>query len=397
MTSSHYRVYQTLFVCTITHLFIHVFTFMHIALIPVFMKEFGLSIFQSGLLASIPLVLSVSISLPYGLIADKIGPKKLMIVSLLVSGFSGLALSQAKDFYTLLLPIAFIPLSSTLYHPPSLSVVSELFPPNQRNRALGAHGAGGTAGVAIGPITLGLVMGRFGWRFAYLIWFFPILLSTLFLLKLPEATATTDCELGQKEKSEPPSERKHSRTSRYGYIVLLVAMSIGGIGSRSVSTYMTTYLVLNRGFTESMASFIYGLNPFLGILGSLSGGYLADRFGSKRWMTIAYLGSLTVLTGVYLGPLWMLMMIYLIGGFFGGSTMAPASSLVAEFSSKERRGLAYTIFMLPFSLMGAITPVIAARIIELYGIPAIFPFAICLSMISILFLQLLPSEKKKNN
>ena len=74
---------------------------MHTALIPVFIREFNLTIFEAGLLVSIPLALSVSMSLPYGFITDRVDPRKLMILSLLMSGLSGLAVSQARSFLTL--------------------------------------------------------------------------------------------------------------------------------------------------------------------------------------------------------------------------------------------------------------------------------------------------------
>jgi len=149
---------------------------MHAALIPVFIKEFGLSIFEAGMLVSIPQALSVSISLPYGVIIDRIDPRKLIALSLLMAGFGGLAVSRAGNFLTLLLPLSFIPLSSTIYHPPALTMVSELFPEEKRSRILGIHAAGGTTGVAIGPITLGLILENFGWRFSYLVWCVPVLL-----------------------------------------------------------------------------------------------------------------------------------------------------------------------------------------------------------------------------
>lgn len=405
MDRSRREIHWTLFACTITHSFLHVFTFMHVALLPVFIKEFKLSIFESGLLVSIPLVLTVSISIPYGVITDKIGHRRLMIASLLLSGLAGLAISQAEDFPTLLLTLVLVPLSSTLYHPPALSIVSELYPQNLRNRALGIHGAGGTSGVAIGPITLGLVMETFGWRFTYLVWAFPVLLSSIFLLKLPKPSGMTRQKMVQKADPESQPLTHYSNALRYGYIMLLIAMSIKGFGDQSVSTFMTTYLVSSRGVAESMASIVFGLNPLLGILGSLSGGYLADRVGGKRWMTLAYIASVIVLAGIYLGPLEALIIIYLAGGYFGGSTMGPSSSLAAEFSPAQRRGLAYAVFMLPFSLVGAIAPMIAAKIIESYNeISALFPFAICLSLASILALQLLPEtqrgitdEKSKQN
>jgi MFS family permease len=384
----------TLFVCTSTHAFVHVFTMMHMALIPVFITELGLSIIESGLLASIPLILSVTFSLPYGLFADRVNPKKLMIVSLLLSGLSGFAVSQARDFYTLLFPLMFISLSSTIYHPPALSIVSELLPQRKRSGILGIHGAGGTSGVAIGPVTLGIVMAGFGWRFAYLVWVIPVLLSSLFLLKLPKLQASTSNEPPQTQNTLTEDEKAIAKRLRYGYIVLLLAISISGIGGQSISTYMTTYLVSNRGLTESAASLIYGFNSAVGILGSLGGGYLAASIGNKRWMIIAYLTSAIISLGIWLGPLWTLAVIYLTGGFFGSSSMGPSTSLAAEFSPKARRGLAYTFFMLPFSLIGAVAPVIAAKIIELYEIQVLFPFSICLSLIGVLVLSLLPDGRR---
>jgi len=395
MVRSHHEIHWALFTCTITHVFVHVFTFMHMALMPVLMEEFSLSIFESGLLVSIPLVLSVSVSIPYGVLTDRIEPKQLMVASLLLSGFSGLAVSQARDPNTLLVALVLVSLSSTLYHPPVLSIVSELFPQSWRNRAFGIHGAGGTSGVAIGPITLGLVMERFGWRFAYLVWTLPIFVSTLFLVKLPKLSKMADDDLGQKVDLELPIESGYSRTLIYGYVMLLLAMSIKGVGDQGISTYMTTYLVSSRGLSGSIASIIYGLNSLVGILGSLSGGYLADYVGSRRWMILAYLASAVVLAGIYLGPIWLLIAFYLIGGYFGGSTMAPSSSLVADFSPRERRGFAYAVFMLPFSFVGAISPIIAAEIIESYNISALFPFAIFVSSVSALFLQLIAETPKR--
>jgi len=389
------RTSWSLFVCSLTHTFIHVFTMMHTALIPVFIKEFNLTIFEAGLLVSIPLALSVAISLPYGLIIDKIDPRKLILLSLLMSGFSGLAVSQAGSFLTLLLPLSFIPLSSTIYHPPALTIVSELFSEDRRSRILGIHAAGGTMGVAIGPITLGLIMERFGWRFSYLIWCVPVLISTLLLLSLPKPAAPKERVTEEDRDAAEENKDSSSKIIKRGFLLLLLAMGVNSIGQQALSAYMTTYLVSVRNLSESAASLLYGLSPFVGIIGSLIGGYLGDRFGSKHWMSAAYTGRIFVYTGIWLGPLWTLVAVYLTGGFFGGSTMGPLTSLVAKFSPKRRRGLAYTIFMLFPSLMGSVSPLIAARLIELYDITGLFPFAIILTLISILLFQSLPDDKGK--
>lgn len=387
------KVGWALFSCTITHVFVHVYTMMHIAILPVFIAEFHLSIFESGLLVSLPLLISILFSFPYGFIADKIGPRKLIALSLTMSGLAGIALTSALDFYALLVPLTFIQLSSTIYHPPALTVVSEVVSKNRRSSVLGIHGAGGTAGVALGPITLGLTMVSLGWRLAYLIWAVPILVSNIFLIKLPETRFLASSIQGDQESPLKNDEKETSWESLYAYLVLLIATTVHGLGAQSVGTYMTTYLVSNRGLGEDLASLLHGLNSAVGIIGSLGGGYLAVFSGNKKWLIIAYGLSLFIYMGIWLGPLWTLIIIYLAGGYLGASTMGPSMALAAEFSPKGRRGLAFNFFMLSANIMGAVAPIIAAKIIEQFNIEALFPFALAISIISIVCLLLLPREK----
>lgn len=372
---------------------------MHIALIPVLMEEFKLSTYEAGLLVSIPRAISILASLPYGLIADRVDPRKLIALSLLITGFSGLSASHSWNFVTLLASISFIPLSSTIYHPPALKIVSETFPNERQSKALGIHGAGGTMGVAIGPVTLGLMLDKFGWRFSYLVWCIPVVLSALLTYTLPRVETTVETESAGEESSPNPVVNRDKgltaalRRIERGYLLLLMAMGINSMGQQALSAYMTTYLVSVRGLSESNASLLFGLNPFIGILGSLVGGYLSSKLGSKNWLFIAYISRVFVYSGIWLSPFWMLVPIYLTGGFFGGSTLAPSTTLVAIYSPRKRRGLAYTIFMLLPSLVGSVSPLIAAWLIETYDITGLFPFAMALTFSSALVLQTLPKRK----
>lgn len=138
-----------------------------------------------------------------------------------------------------------------------------------------------------------------------------------------------------------------------GYLLLLIAMAINSIGQQALSTYMTTYLVFIRRLSESSASLLFGLNPFIGMLGSLAGGYFSSKLGGKRWLSIAYVSRIFIYSGIWLSPLWMLVPIYLLGGFFGGSALPASTTLVASYTPERRRGLAYTVFMLLPSLVGS--------------------------------------------
>jgi len=62
-------------------------------------------------------------------------------------------------------------------------------------------------------------------------------------------------------------------------------------------------------------------------------------------------------------------------------------SLVAKFTSQNRRSLGYTLYFFSSSLMSAFSPLISARIIDMSGIWYIFPFALVMLSVSILLIQ----------
>lgn len=388
-------------VCTVTHIFVHVFTMMYTALIPVFMRDFNLTIHEAGLLVSVPQLISIMLSLPYGFIADRVDPRKLMAASLLVAGFSGLLASHSQGFIMLLASATLVSFSSTVYHPPALKVLSENFMGERQSRVLGIHGAGGTTGVAIGPITLGLMLEGFGWRFAYMVWGLPVLLSALLTFSLPYGGAVekpqNDISVAsgdRRAKSENHGDENSEKYDRArGYMLLLLATGINSVGQQALSTYMTTYLVSARKFSEANASLLFGLSPFIGIIGSLAGGYFGGKIGNKHWITIAYVGTAFSHSAIWFGSPWIIAPSYLMGGFFGGSTLAPSTTLVARYSSRERRGLAYTIFMLSPSIVGSVSPLIAAWLVEEHGFTGLFPFTISLTLLSTFVLQTLPKEE----
>lgn len=390
---------KILFIYALTHILIHVYTMMHVALVPVFMEEFNLSLFQVGLLVSIPLLCQLCTSIPSGLLADRVQHKSQMIASFVLVVLAAFLVSQTSNFLMLIVSVSLVMISSQLYHPPMLSVVSELFPPEYRSRALGLHGTGGTIGIALGPISIGILMKEFSWRYVYLLWVIPVLIAIV-------AVSQTNILYEEEENSlvERKKIGKYQDTTGYsgifevlkgGFLILLLVMGVRAVGMQSVSTFFTTYLSSVKGVSVTNASLIFGLGSLVGVVGTLSGGFFGDRLGEKMWITVAFTGSLLSILSVSLTPPWILVPSYLLYGYFNNSTMPVTTSLVARFSPKSRRGIAYAIFFLPFNVMGSISPAIAAKIAEIAGLWYVFPFAIATFLISIMLIQTLRIQKPK--
>lgn len=90
-------------------------------------------------------------------------------------------MSRASSSIMLVVSASLVMISSQLYHSPMLSEVSELFSPKYRSRTLGPQGAGGTVGIALGPISLGILMEKHSWHSVYLLWAIPVFVSIITL------------------------------------------------------------------------------------------------------------------------------------------------------------------------------------------------------------------------
>ena len=142
-----------------THTLTHVFAGIAPTLYPEFITEFGLTNQDLGLIASIPSLCSALLSIPIGLLADRIGAKKMILMSIAVAITGAVLAFSATSPFTLILGLSLLIVNTTIYHPASYSFTTFLFKPEDRPKALGVHGAGGTLGMTLGPMSLTLLIG----------------------------------------------------------------------------------------------------------------------------------------------------------------------------------------------------------------------------------------------
>ena len=132
----------------------------------------------------------------------------------------------------LIVAVSLLYINTTVYHPAGYSFVSRSFKPRDRSKALGIQGAGGTLGMAIGPISLAvLIYLGFQWRQVYLFWFFPLLLGIAMILRIREAP-TEDVVLSDAEKTEQEPASSLLSAS----LVFFMLFS----GARMIASGMTT-------------------------------------------------------------------------------------------------------------------------------------------------------------
>jgi len=379
-------------ICT-THMFLEVYLLIQVALIPVIIREFQLSPLEASFVVTVPSLVQLLMNIPSGLLADRFNTRYLMFASMLVEGVSALIASQTSNFWTLVVAVSFVKISSPLYHISGLSQISRLAEPEQINRSMGYHNAFGSLGSAIGVVSLAVFMSTLGWRWTYLFWAVPILIWGFTILMSSQLKAK------RFEKTEINGGYRLRRLSfvfSSGLLIFLIAIAAREVGTTGSSTFMTTYFVETRNLSESTASLIFSLGPFMGIVGSLSGGYLGEKIGARKALNYAIIGCAISLSMLSLASqLYLLILIYVLYAFFNNALWSPINATVADLTPITERGLSFSIYFFTEGLIGSIAPTLAAGVIELSDVWFVFPFSVAFIVTGLIILQFLPNHKRK--
>ena len=360
---------------------LHIYTLTPFTLIPVLIDEYKLSIVQVGLLVSIPRFAQLLMNIPSGLLADMLKPRILIALSLVTSMIGGLIIFHGTTVLDLLIGFTLISISSALYHPPALSAMTRILPDQLESRGMGIHGASGSLGTSLGPITIGLLSKSFGWKYTYVIWCIPIMIGAIASLLTPLEARELKKTAGRKLVA-PLRE-----VLTIQFILLLVFTTARSAAGSSISAFMTTYLTKGRGMEFSIASLIYGISPLFGIIGPLIGGFMGDRMGLKKSLTSVLSTMIAMLIALSITPPLLIPLVYLAYSVSSHMTMPISTTLVARVSSESSRGTAYSLFFIPVSLAGIVMPIVTSMLIEQFGIWIIIPTSITLYALAAIIVQ----------
>ena len=107
--------------------------------------------------------------LPAGLLGDRLGRKKVLLVALVLFGVSSAACAYATSTGELIAARAALGIGAAAIFPMSLSVIPVLFAPEERQRAIALMASATIISFPIGPIVGGYLLDHFWWGSVFLI------------------------------------------------------------------------------------------------------------------------------------------------------------------------------------------------------------------------------------
>ena len=361
----------SLFITVIIHALVHAAGNMRSTLFPVLKDEFSLSNQQIGLIVAIPSLCQILFTVPTGLLSDRFGPKRLIATSIIMASVGAYLGSISTNPLMYIVASTLLTLTSTLYHPPSQSYVSDITRPGDRSRALGIWHAGGTTGVSLGPLSITILMGflAFQWRQVYGFWVLPILfgLVALYFIKPPS-------EIMKRKSKEDWDEGKTVDTLlNTNMIFLLLFGTIRRFGGGLTTGFLSIWLAESQGWSISQIGMMFGVSSLMGMVASPLGGELASRFGEKKWLVgTLFISHACFVLAIVLKGLWPFMFFYLAERFFGILGMPARMTMTAKLSPPRQRGVGFALSSVPENIIGPLAAMVAAYIADYYGLYPIF-------------------------
>jgi EmrB/QacA subfamily drug resistance transporter len=105
----------------------------------------------------------------FGVIGDRIGRKRMLMIGLVLFGIGSLLSAYSRSPDQLIFARAAMGLGGAAVMPQTLSIISNVFEPHERPRAIGIWASAVGIGVAIGPVLGGLLLAHFWWGSVFLI------------------------------------------------------------------------------------------------------------------------------------------------------------------------------------------------------------------------------------
>ena len=302
-------------------------------------------------------------ALPAGILADRFGTKRLIVICLFGMSSSFLLLSLADSIAGIAVGLICWGIAASIYHPAGLSLISTGV--ESRGRVFAWHGMAGNVGIALGPfVAATLLMIGLPWQHAAAILAIPGLLAAAYGLRAdfdPTAAVADDANA---EPSEALSLTELIANTRVlfasAFALVFVIVTFEGLFYRGMLTYLPELLHGSpalAGFDPGPtfdgiepADYIYVGLLVVGIAGQYVGGHLTERLAPGRglFLIFAILGTLALafvpvlsLAGGATAGFLAVVALSTVFGFFLFAIQPFYQEAVAVYTPPDSRGLSY--------------------------------------------------------
>ena len=355
---------------------------------PTLKRVYSLTNTELGLLAAAFALVAVIVTIPLGILVDRIKRTLLFAVTLLIWAIAEVFVGAAVSFLMFFLVRLVLGAVAATTGPTTPSIVGDLVPAGERGRAFGITDSGTLIGVGVGFVLPVIVLSFLSFHWCF--WLLAIAGAVLafFFWRLPEPERTTAAgrarsrRRGHKRRGEdeglsqaqeivrdegiapsesallkrPPDEMSIWDAAVYVLrvrtdVIVLIGRSVGDFFFQGIGTFAVVFATSWYGVSQGQADiaiFILGIGALIGVLvvGRLGDALIRRRHvNSRLWLGAAgYILAPAALFPAFLThSLFLAMPLYALGAFFLAGAGPPLDAVRIDVLVPLLRGRAEAI------------------------------------------------------
>lgn len=325
---------------------------------PVFIRDFGWSFSELGLLSTLFFVVSGVGQASAGFVVDRIGARPVLFGSMALFTLACLLAFSAQGYAALMGVAVLAGLGNAPFHPVDFTILNQRVSTPRLGYAFSVHGLSGNLGWALAPAFFTLTGALWGWRHAFLAAaiLYVLVLGVLFWHRALLKTSASRAAHGQ---AQMPHDLAFMRLPVVWWCFAFFLLST--VTLAVVQNFSVPILKALHGVSLELASMTLTAYMLCGAVGMLVGGFVAARW--PRWsdrvvaacMTSAALLMALCASGLFghVGTLWVLA----ATGFAVGVGGPSRDLMIKKATPKGATGRVYGLVYSGLDVGFALSPV----------------------------------------
>jgi len=327
---------------------------------PVFVREFGWSYAQLGLLSSVFFAVSGIGQASSGFVVDRLGARPVLLGSLTFFVLACVLAASANSYPAMMVVAVLAGLGNCAFHPVDFSILNQRISSARLGYAFSVHGLTGNLGWAAAPVFFALTTTGGHWRMGYASAAVMYVVILLLLIWQRDALHTETAHAPTSTARQPASAlafMKHAVIWWCFSYFFLSTMTLAVVQNFSVPILQSMHHVSLDQASMTLTGYM-----LCGAAGMLLGGFVAARV--PRWsdrvvatcMSVAALLMGVCATG-WLGPQWT-MVVLAATGFAVGVGGPSRDLMIKKATPKGATGRVYGLVYSGLDAGFAVSPLI---------------------------------------
>ncbi|MDB6131564.1 MAG: Major facilitator transporter [Verrucomicrobiales bacterium] len=314
----------------------------------------GFSLVNAGLAVGCYGIGNLFASILGGFLADRIGRRKTIVISMIAAGITMTLLGTAHQLWAIFALTALTGLASELYRPASSALIADLVPPENRVTAFCVYRIALNAGWAFGPATAGfLVKYSFSWLFVG-----DAMTSLLYAIVavawLPEGLRTA------RQEAHWATALKGA-LSNFEFLKVLASSFLIGLMFFQMSSTFGVH-VINQGLSAEVYGRLISFNGLLIVLFELPVSTWTQKLKPQRIIPVGYsLVGIGFGIAAFAHDVWSLLFSVIVFTIGEMLSIPIASAYAANMCPANARGRYLGLVSMTWSLALVVGPSVGLR------------------------------------